>query len=264
MSDLRTLHDAFAELDRRADAATAGAAADMAPVVRPRRAVRLVPVAATVVAVAALVASAVWLVPGDSGTHAASPPSTTPSTTTPSTTTARGWAPSSPDDLIARFRVVLGDTATFEVTKKSTVPKSRPSNQPDTQTGVIALEGPPDRPFISGTLTSAGGAGGFGLMMFPNESEPEESCKLSRTNDCVVSTLPDGSRLATTSTRPAPGAVAYLASLKRPDGTMILMEVSNQEDPSGAALESPGGRIHASQPPLTLDQLKAIVTSDKW
>ena len=42
MSDLRTLHDAFAELDRRADAATAGTAADMAPVVRPRRTVRLV------------------------------------------------------------------------------------------------------------------------------------------------------------------------------------------------------------------------------
>ena len=64
MSDLRTLHDAFAELERRADAAAAGTA----PVVRPRRAVRLVPVAATVVAVAGLVAGAVWLVPGDSGT----------------------------------------------------------------------------------------------------------------------------------------------------------------------------------------------------
>lgn len=69
MSDLRTLHDAFAELERQVDAA----AAYRAPVVRRRRAVRLVPVAATVVAVACLVAGAVWLMPGDSGTHVSKP-----------------------------------------------------------------------------------------------------------------------------------------------------------------------------------------------
>jgi hypothetical protein len=32
----------------------------------------------------------------------------------------------------------------------------------------------------------------------------------------------------------------------------------------GAAVDSPGGRIYSPQPPLALDRLKAIVTSDKW
>ncbi|RAS68648.1 hypothetical protein C8D87_102717 [Lentzea atacamensis] len=263
MSDLRTLHDAFAELDRRADAAAAGTA----PIVRPRRAVRLVPVAATVVAVACLVAGAVWLVPGDSGTHTASPPAT--SSIGPSTTTARDPIPTSPDDLVARFKVVLGDTATFEAEQKMGIPAPRPSKQPGTAqpgTGVTAtpLEGPSIGSFIAGTLTSARGAGRFGLMMQPSESEPSDWCKLSRKKDCVVSTLPDGSRLATGTARPAPGAESYFAGLKRPDGTMIVMDVSNQEDPAGAVPESPGGRIYSPQPPLTFEQLKAIVTSDKW
>ncbi|MFC0112152.1 hypothetical protein [Kibdelosporangium aridum] len=259
MSDLRTLHDAFAELERRADAAAVGTA----PVVRPRRAVRLVPIAATVVAVACLVAGAVWLVPGNSGTHAASP-STTSSSTAPSTTTAPGPVPTSPDDLIARFRVVLGDTATFEVTTKTTVPGASPSQQPGTGSGVTQLEDPDASALVGGTLTSAGVTGGFSLMIYPSDSEPGEWCVLSRTKNCDVSTLPDGSRLATGTAQPARGAVSYLACLKRPDGTMVLMHVSNQEDPRGAEINSPGGRIYSPQPPLTLDQLKAIVTSDKW
>ncbi|MPZ79389.1 MAG: hypothetical protein GEV28_02930 [Actinophytocola sp.] len=264
MSDLRTLHDAFAELERRADAAAAGTA----PVARPRRAVRLVPIAATVVAVAGLVAGAVWLVPGDSGTHAASPP-TTSSSTAPSTTTARSPVPTSPDDLIARFRVVLGDTATFEVTEKIIVPPPSSTNTPQPGTGSVVtpqLEDPdaPTSAMIGGTLTSAGVTGGFTLTIYPSDSEPGEWCDLSRTEDCDVSTLPDGSRLATGTAQPAPGAVSYLACLKRPDGTMVLMHVSNQEDPLGAEINSPGGEIYSPQPPLSLDQLKAIVTSDKW
>jgi len=254
MSDLRTLHDAFAELERRADAAAAGTA----PVARPRRAVRLVPIAATVVAVAGLVAGAVWLVPGDSGTHAAGPP------TKSSVTTARSPVPTSPDDLIARFRVVLGDTATFEVTVRNTVPGASPSKTQ--QPGTSQLENPdaPTSALIGGTLTSAGVTGGFSLTIYPSDSEPGVWCGYSRTEDCDVSTLPDGSRLATGTAQPAPGAVSHLACLKRPDGTMVLMHVGNQEDPQGAAINSPGGEIYSPQPPLTLDQLKAIVTSDKW
>ncbi|WP_434451056.1 hypothetical protein [Lentzea sp. E54] len=252
MSDLRTLHDAFAELDRRADAAALGTA----PVVRARRAVRLVPVAATVVAVAGLVAGAVWLVPGDSGTHAASPPNT------PSSTAAGGSVPSSPDDLVARFRVVLGDAATFEVTQKMTVPLASPSKQPGP--GVTRLDGPDGSPVVGGTLTSAGLTGSFSLTIRPTDSEPGELCNPSRGEICDVSTLPDGSRLATGTLQPAPGAAAYMACLKRLDGTMILLRVSNQEDPMGAAINSPGGRVYSPQPPLVLDQVKAIVTSDKW
>lgn len=262
MSDLRTLHDAFAELERRADAAVT------APVARPRRALRLVPVAATVVAVAGLVAGAMWLVPGDSDTHAANPP-TTSSSTAPST--ARSSIPTSPDDLIARFRVVLGDTATFEVTTKLDVPEASPSSANDRQPGTGSVVTPqledadaPTSPMIGGTLTSGGDTGGFSLMIYPSDSAPDVWCGHSRTADCDVSTLPDGSRLATGTARPAPGAVSYMGCLKRPDATMVLMHVSNQEDPQGAEPDSPGGEIYSSRPPLTLDQLKAIVTSDKW
>src|SRR5262245_50489116 len=104
----------------------------------PRQAVRLVPIAATVVAVAGLVAGAVWLAPGDSGTRAADQP-TTSSSTAPS-----GPVPTSPDDLIARFRVVLGDTATFEVTEKTTVPGTSPSkNQQPTVSVLTPQPGDP-------------------------------------------------------------------------------------------------------------------------
>ncbi|QFZ18825.1 hypothetical protein [Saccharothrix syringae] len=261
MSDLRTLHDAFAELERRADAA----AVSTAPVARPRRTGRLVPVAATVVAVAGLVAGAVWLVPGDPGTHAADPQAT--SSTAPPTTATRSPVPASPDDLIARFRAVLGSTATFEATTKITVPGASPSNnpQPETVTVLTPQPGDPDSSaLIGGTLTSAGVTGSFSLTIHPGGAEPTEWCRLSRTQDCDVSTLPDGSRLATGTARPDAGAVSYLACLERPDGTTVLLHVGNQEDPMGAVVNSPGGEIYAPQPPLTLDQMKAIVTSDEW
>jgi hypothetical protein len=271
MSDLRTLNDAFAELERRVDAAAAG----MAPVVRPRRAMRLVPVAATVVAVAGLFAGAVWLVPGSGGAPVAGPPATALSTTT-----ARSPVPASPDDLIARFRVVLGDTATLEVTSKQTLsggpPTSKNNAPPGSALAVPQTVNPnfPTSALVGGTLTSAGVTGGFLLSILPaGDSEPSQWCSFNRTGpgltptrpeDCHVSTLPDGSRLVTETARPFAGAVSYLACLKRPDGTTVLMRVGNQEDPHGAVIGSPGGRIYSSQPPLTLDQLKAIVTSGKW
>jgi hypothetical protein len=264
MSDLRTLHDAFAELERRADAT----AARTAPVVRPRRAVRLVPVAATVVAVAGMVAGAVWLVPGDPGTHAAGPPTT--SSTAPPTTTTRSSVPNSPDALIARFRVVLGDTATFEATDQpilSTVAAIPPAGSSVTLSppSPTVAETSTTHAFISGTLTSAGVTGSFALMVRSSDSEPGERCSFLRPEDSEdVSTLANGSWLTTGTVQRSPGAVSHMACLKRPDKTMILMFVSNQEDPLGAVIGSPGGDFHAPQPPLTLDQMKAIVTSDKW
>lgn len=270
MSDLRTLHDAFAELERRADAAAAGTA----PVVRPRRTARLVPVAATVVAVAGLVAGAVWLAPGDPGTDVAGTP-TTSSSTAPTT---REPVPTSPDDLVARFRAALGDTATVEVTQEFTVPPPSsppPSSmnpappetgsvgtprlaEPDTSTGTSVGA------IVGGTLTSADVTGSFVLVFRPSDSGPEEWCRLSFTEDCDVSTLPDGSWLATGTTRRAPGAVSYLACFKRPDGTVIALNVGNQEDPRGAAINTPGGEFYGPQPPLTLDRMKAVITSDEW
>ncbi|WP_086669239.1 hypothetical protein [Lentzea kentuckyensis] len=257
MSDLRTLHDAFAELERRIDATAT------APVVRPRRAMRLVPVAASVVAVASLFAGVVWLAPSNSGTPAAGPP-----TTAPSTTTSRDPVPHSAEDLIARFKVVLGDTATIDVISKNVLGPASPSNNLGTGVVAIPLDREPDATtyaLIYGTLTSSGATGSFSLSVHPaGDSRPETWCRTYIQTDCVVSTLPDGSRLATETARPAPGAASYLACLKRPDGTMVFLQVSNQEDPAGAVIGTPGGKFHAQQPPLTLEQLKAIVTSSKW
>lgn len=263
MSDLRTLHDAFAELERRVDAAAAG----VAPVVRPRRAVRLVPVMATVVAVAALFAGAVWLVPGNSGTPAAGPP-----TPAPATTTARNPVPATPDELVARFKVVLGDTATVDVTQKHTFsggPVSSGNNAPPGGEVVLVPEtvNPnfPTHALVGGTLTAAGVTGSFSLVVHPGgDSGPGTWCRTYHPVDCVVSTLPDGSQLATETARMAPGSLSYMACLKRLDGTMIRLQISNQEDPAGAVIGTPGGLFHASQPPLTLEQMKAIVTSGKW
>ncbi|MGW4109956.1 hypothetical protein ACWEFJ_03655 [Actinosynnema sp. NPDC004786] len=261
MSDLRTLHDAFAELERRADAA----ASTTAPVARPRRTVRPAPVAATVAAVAVLVAGSVWLAPGDSGTHVADP-QTTSSSPAPTTSAARSPVPTSPDDLITRFRAVLGGTATFEVTMKTIVPRTAPSQHQQPEMSVVTPEpgDPNNSALVGGTLMSAGSTGGFALMIRRTDSGPDEWCAFSRTDDCDVSTLPDGSVLATGTGRPDAGAVSYMAALRRPDGTLVVLNVSNQEDPLGAVVNSPGGAIHSPQPPLSLDQLKAIVTSDKW
>lgn len=259
MSDLRTLNDAFAELERRVDAAAAGTA----PVVRPRRAVRLVPVAATVVAVAGLFAGAMWLVPSDPGAPAGPPP------TALSTTSARSPVPHSSEDLIARFRVVLGDTATFEVTQEQVLGPPSPSNNPN-QTGMVVVpqSREPDATtyaLVSGTLTSEGVTGSFSLAILPGDDSAHGTwCPDSRPVECSVITLPDGSQLATETARWAPGAVSHLAFLKRPDRTMVRLQISNQEDPAGAVPGAPGGRFLSPQPPLTVEQVKAIATSDKW
>jgi hypothetical protein len=228
---------------------------------------------ATVVAVAALFAGAVWLVPGNSGTPAAGPP-----TPAPATTTARNPVPATPDDLTARFKVVLGDTATVDVTQKHTFsggPVSSGNNTPpsgnNAPPGSVVLvpetvnPNYPTHALVGGTLTAAGVKGSFSLVIHPGgDSGPGTWCTNAQPADCVVSTLPDGSQLATQTVRMAPGAVSHMACLKRPDGTMIRVQVGNQEDPAGAVPGTPGGLFYAPQPPLTLEQLKAIVTSDKW
>ncbi|MEU4746373.1 hypothetical protein AB0G02_38755, partial [Actinosynnema sp. NPDC023658] len=205
----------------------------------------------------------------DPGTHAAGL-QTTSASTAPSTTAARGAVPTSPDDLVARFRVVLGGTAEFEVTQEFTLPppSSSKNPQPPGTASTVTPQGvdPDDSAgaLVGGTLTAAGVTGSVALTIYSSDSEPGEWCNSPFAEDCDVSTLPDGSRLATATARPAAGAVSYLACAKRPDGTMILLRVGNQEDPQGAVPGSPGSAVYAPQPPLTLDQLKAIVTSDKW
>jgi hypothetical protein len=271
MSDLRPLHDAFAELERRADAAGAYATAP-----KPRRAFtfRLVPVAATVVAVAGLAAGAVWLSPGNDappGNQAAAPPTT--SDTSP--TKPKAEVPTTPDELADRFRTVLGSTATFDVTETAggpvvmTMPPPPSSettqqppeggNTPPVPTSVKADDGGVlPGAFIKGSLTASGVKGGYDLQIYAGTPGDQVWCDDPDKANCSITTLPDGSQLAIGQTQLEGGGVTYMANLVRPNGTVLLMHLSNRADPKGA------GDVLAPQPPFTTDQLTTLVTSALW
>lgn len=273
MTDLRPLHDAFEELERRADAAGALATAP-----KPRRALgfRLVPVAATVVAVAGLAAGAVWLSPGNdapSGTQAATQPSSTGSATAPP---EHHVVPTTPEELADRFRTVLGDTATFEVTETAggpvqmTLPPPPSSgggtpplvdgSTPAVPTSATKIDEGNVLPgaFIKGSLTASGVKGGYDLQIYAGTPGDQVWCDDPDESSCTSETLPDGTQLAMGETGLEGGGVTYMANLVRPDGTVLLMHLSNRADPKGI------GEVYSPQPPFTVDQLKALVTSANW
>jgi len=257
MNDLRALHDAFGELERRADAAPTSASAMTAPPARHRMA-RLVPVAATVVVVAGLAAGAVWLVPRDNaGTQAASPP-----TDTSTTASSPPTAPKTPEELIDRFTAVLGGTATFTVTEKGpgayrmTAP---PAPDRGGQTSVNNDTGTPVGAAITGTLTAGGITGGFDLVTYPAVPTDKPSCEGQDPGHCTTSTLPDGATLRVDGpTDLEGGGISYYVVVLRADGNILDMHVSNRQSPKGM-----GGMLGA-QPPLTTDQMVSILTSDRW
>lgn len=273
MTDLHTLNEAFTELERRADAvSTAGRPAPTSPTRRrtPRRGATLVPVAATVAAVAGMVAVVALLVPGgESGTQVgAAPPDRTATTTLPVPRTselADDAVPDDPDELAERFRAVLGETATFVVTEtgagvrgtvppsSATAPGTKPTSTPKTEYVGAA---------ILGTLTSSGNSGGFDLGIYPADRGGDKSCAqrpdLSR---CTDRTLPDGSTLIIgryDELEGPAGGITYSVELLRADGVEFIMHLSNLHDPKGA------GPKLAPKPPLTLAQMVEIVTSDRW
>jgi hypothetical protein len=224
MTDLRTLTDAFDELERRADAAA------YRSVPTPRaRSRRLVPVAAAAVVVAGLAAGAVWLVPGGDA------PVGGTSTTTPSPSIAA--FPETPDGLAARFREVVGDTATVVLSS----------------TGALTLgdDGVSQGGVIVGTLTVSGVKGGF--YVTSTRIDPD----LPKCEACE--TLPDGARLSVDEIALAePGGVTYKVAVRRVDGFRLTMYVSNELDAKG------GSDVVAPRPPLTTDQMVTILTSDRW
>jgi len=272
MTDLRALHDAFGELERRADVASLGMQT-AAPAPRRAFGLRLVPVAATVAAVAGLAGAAMWLAPsgGDEGGTRAASSGTTSITVPP----APAWTgiPHSSDELITQFKVVLGDTATFEVTdtdeRNETPPESAATNGPSTPNGAEESEtritqkpadGPSDGAAIVGKFTAAGVTGGFDLQIYAGTPGETDACATYADMDsCTVTNLPDGGTLMTgVYELIEQGGVTYHAMLTDPDGRVILMHISNMGDPKGA------DGVLAPQPPLTRDQLTAIVTSDRW
>lgn len=217
MTDLHTLDDAFTELERRADAVVPAARR------QTHRGFRLVPMVATMAAVVALAAGAVWLVPNDAaGTQTADAPTAGPLT---------------PEALADKFEAVLGDTATFEVTK-----------------GMEMANG---GAMITGTLTAGGVTGGFSLAIYDTTSGV--TCDPPT---CTVVYRPGPGGNAGPSyiqTWPEANLATYEAYNGLDDDTMLKLLVTNARIP-----HDPNSEELAPQPPLTTDQMLAIVSSDRW
>jgi hypothetical protein len=244
MTNLQTLNEAFAELARRADAATADQpAAPEFPL--PRRAVtagRLAAMTGTAAVVAGLAVGAVLLAPDDDGSpHVGVPPGTT-TTAVPTTAAPARDLPATHQELITRFRAVLGDRATFVVSEK------------ETQQGST---------YIAGTLTADGRTGGFSLAATTGDEYalgrmcPDGDLGARR---CVERPLPDGSKLIIDDTPLHSGGRDYSVDFLGVDDTSISIHLSNLRDPKAPA----GTPKLADRPPLPLDQLVEIVSSELW
>jgi hypothetical protein len=234
-----------------------------------------VPVAVTALVVAGLAAGATLLAPGhDGGTQTGVSPGSGSSTARPQPSPAplHSVVPRDPDELAARFRVVLGGSATFTVTEtgaaaRLTVPPAptatahprvsggttvtrQPNGSQTTQVGAA----------IIGTLTAGGVTGGYDLQIYPDNPGGKAWCDDSDRSHCTIRTLADGSTLSVGQEplENAKNGVTYQVSMVRPDGVTFLMHVSNERSPKG------GSQVLGAHPPLTTDQMVAIVTSDRW
>lgn len=270
MSNLDMLNEAFTELERRADAATADRPSGVGRRRRPPTYVRVAAMAATVTVVAGLAVGAVLLAPGDnSGTNSGAPPGKASTTAPPvsSTVAAEPQLPDDPDELIERFRAVLGGLATFEVTEKAPGAVVATLPPPTTDMPTTAVTQIPDEEYvgayIAGTLTSHGTTGGFDLAVYPDEDALAHHCPDGDLGDrtCVERELPDGSRLILDNMPlQVSGGRTYGVDYLGADGTTIDIHVSNLLDPKGPS----GSPKLADQPPLTIEQLVTIVTSELW
>jgi hypothetical protein len=263
MNDFPMLTDAFAELERRADTAMSGHAEPTLPVA-PRHRSRLSLVAASAVGVLAVSGGVAYFATAGNAQHQASGPpmtSTAHSSTVPAPSTFR--IPQTPDELARRFRVVLGDTATFTVTDTGqpaniTLPSPMMSSAGRAlATRVNGATAKPNGAAIVGTLTASGVTGGFDLQIF--RTAPGTAwCDDPDRSHCTVTRLADGSSLAIGREVLSDAGVTYLVNLIRTDGAEFLMHVSNEASPKGAS------NLLAAHPPLSREQLTAIVTSDRW
>lgn len=275
MPDFDSLSDAFAELERRADAA--GEQPQPAPPLRHPHRVALV--GATVAGVAAVALGSALLV-GSSGhsdhrapaagpqpSSVAPPTPTAPSSGTPSSSAPSSSAPSivgseipmpsnsapsnsappsnpapefrvphTAQQLADRFRVVLDGSATFTLR----------------DAGVKGA-------FITGTLTSKSGvSGGFDLQIFQNDPGSKAICEDPGFAVCSVHRLEDGSSLATGHESLGGIGVTYQADLILPSGIDLHMHVSNESDPKGES------EVLSNNPPLSIDDMVSVLTSKRW
>lgn len=278
MPDLDTLNQAFAELERRADSMATHTT------VRPARPAghRVLLVTASAVGVAAVATGTALLAggsdhpgraPAAGGSSPIAPsPETAPSSAAPASGggSAGFSVPQTARDLEERFRRVLGDTATFTVTDTGhavtlVVPSAPPAPSGGSApsipigTAVPIGSGDPNGAAIVGVLTSADGvSGGYDIQIFQSTPGATARCDDPDSSTCDVRRLADGSSLATGREPLRNDAVTFQADLIRPDGVEFLMHVSNERDPKGA------GPVLAAHPPISLDRMTAIVTSERW
>lgn len=275
MNSLHSLHEAFAELESRADAAS-GSVRDVRP---PRqRGGRLVAPVAAAAAVLAAAAGIVLVQHGRSGGAdgtgghaklAKLPAAASADRSSLSTPRTVFQPPATGEQLAERTSEILAGTATIHVTDygrpvTATVPgRTAPRRAPGSAPSLPVLTKVPNGGALAsgsaivGTLTSPRGTGGFDLNVFATTPGP---ARCDADTNCTVRTLADGSSLAVGSWQDAstPGGVTYQVELVRNDGADILIHLSTQRDPKGQST------VTSTELPLTVDQLIAFVTSDRW
>lgn len=127
---------------------------------------------------------------------------------------------------------------------------------------VSHLGGVTSAALISGRLRYSGPRGETDLnvgICYPRQvTAGLDDCTVQPIANATTSTLPDGAKLLVsaprTSTRIGTGAsmTSWQVALLRPDGAQITV------------IETPLQGSHQSRPPLSIDELKTIVTSDHW
>jgi hypothetical protein len=270
MNTLRDLHDAFHELELRADAVEPPTSMSVRP---HRTARRLIAPAASVAAVAAvaLTVGGVTVWHGGSGSNSgttaagsggSTPPVTLTSQPVATTSTATGtgaWQPpASAEALAAKARAILAGTATITVTDTGTnVPMTLPPGLKGAHVRALPNAGEPDGAAIFGTLTAGGHTGGFDLNV-SYEKATGDGTSCDNPDECTEHTYADGAKLWISTWRDQTGGLTNQVELDRPDGAVILMHLSTERDPKG------GGPAITSQLPLTVRQMTDFVTSNDW
>lgn len=277
MNDLRTLHDAFDTLERRADNAPVHEF-----VIAPRRHPKRfgAPAAAAAAVVLAAGTIAVWqhhddrsplTAPAGRGRTAPSAMTSTSHVATPHA--APGYQPPATEAQLAnKARELLAGVATIVVTDGSgqgggsgPTPTYTPNHQahkgkrrnapaqltpgatPDASSGAAVI----------GALTADGVTGGFALDVY---ASPGGRAMCDADTNCSVHTRADGSTLAIGSwhDKQVPGGLTYQVEMVRPDGADVLMHLSTEHDPKGESA------VTASHLPLTVKQMVDFVTSPSW
>ncbi len=117
----------------------------------------------------------------------------------------------------------------------------------------------PGGPVLVGGMTVDGVSGGFDIQDYRAGRGTRASCDDLDRVKCDVRSMPNGASLSTGSEalQTDPGGVTQQAEYVTSDGIEFVMHVSNAADPKGA------GQV-GSKPPLTIAQMVAILTSDRW